>query len=114
MTLPDSACVYCGNCVAVCPTGALMSKSEYDLRQAGAWDEENEEVDDRVLLLRRRLQPRAARAGRRVVKVTSPDDHDVTRGNLCVKGRFGTRYVRNRAGDDPRPGPLVAATSRRS
>ena len=22
--LPDSACVYCGNCIAVCPTGALM------------------------------------------------------------------------------------------
>ena len=24
--LADSACVYCGNCVAVCPTGALMCK----------------------------------------------------------------------------------------
>ena len=30
--LPDSACVYCGNCIGVCPTGALMFKSEYDLR----------------------------------------------------------------------------------
>ena len=29
--LPDSACVYCGNCIAVCPTGALMAKSEYEL-----------------------------------------------------------------------------------
>ena len=28
--LPDSACVYCGNCIAVCPTGALMFKTEYD------------------------------------------------------------------------------------
>ncbi|MDQ3465635.1 MAG: 2Fe-2S iron-sulfur cluster-binding protein, partial [Actinomycetota bacterium] len=35
VTLPDSACVYCGNCIAVCPTGALMPKSEYDMRQAG-------------------------------------------------------------------------------
>ena len=26
VTLPDSACVYCGNCIAVCPTGALMAK----------------------------------------------------------------------------------------
>ena len=33
--LPDSACVYCGNCIAVCPTGALMFKSEYDMREAG-------------------------------------------------------------------------------
>ncbi|MEP7118131.1 MAG: 2Fe-2S iron-sulfur cluster-binding protein, partial [Acidobacteriota bacterium] len=23
--LPESACVYCGNCIAVCPTGALMA-----------------------------------------------------------------------------------------
>src|SRR5450756_2077846 len=33
--LPESACVYCGNCIGVCPTGALMFKSEYDMRQAG-------------------------------------------------------------------------------
>jgi predicted molibdopterin-dependent oxidoreductase YjgC len=25
--------------------------------------------------------------------VTSPLDHDVTRGNLCIKGRFGWQYV---------------------
>jgi len=36
--LPESACVYCGNCIGVCPTGALMFKSEYDMRQAGTWD----------------------------------------------------------------------------
>ena len=34
--LPDSACVYCGNCIAVCPTGALMAKPEFDLRAAAA------------------------------------------------------------------------------
>ena len=35
--LPDSACVYCGNCIGVCPTGALMFKSEFDMRAAGTW-----------------------------------------------------------------------------
>ena len=29
----------------------------------------------------------------RIVKVTSPDDHDVTSGHLCIKGRFGWQYV---------------------
>ncbi len=33
--LPDSACVYCGNCIAVCPTGALMFKSEHDHARGG-------------------------------------------------------------------------------
>ena len=30
-----------------------------------------------------------------IVKATSPLDHSVTLGNLCVKGRFGWRYVQN-------------------
>jgi predicted molibdopterin-dependent oxidoreductase YjgC len=29
----------------------------------------------------------------RIVKVTSPAVHDVTLGNLCVKGRFGFGHV---------------------
>src|SRR5206468_422585 len=41
--LPDSACVYCGNCIGVCPTGALMFKSEYEMRQTGSWDESRQE-----------------------------------------------------------------------
>jgi len=30
-----------------------------------------------------------------IVKVTSPVDHSVTHGNLCIKGRFGYTYVGN-------------------
>ena len=95
--LPDSACVYCGNCVAVCPTGALMGKAEFDLREAGDWREEEQTEVDTVCPycgvgcnLTLHVQDEA------IVKVTSPDDHDVTRGNLCIKGRFGYRYVQNR------------------
>jgi predicted molibdopterin-dependent oxidoreductase YjgC len=95
--LPDSACVYCGNCIAVCPTGALMFKSEYDLRQAGAWDE-SRQTEVRTVCpycgvgcnLELHVQDGD------IVKVTSPDDHDVTRGNLCIKGRFGFQHVQNR------------------
>ena len=35
----------------------------------------------------------------RIVKVTSPLDHDVTHGHLCVKGRFGFESVQRRAGE---------------
>src|SRR5258705_11256686 len=44
VVLPDSACVYCGNCIGVCPTGALMPASEYKLRQSGEWDESRQTV----------------------------------------------------------------------
>jgi len=97
VTLPDSACVYCGNCIAVCPTGALMAVAEYEKRQAGTWDAENETVVSTVCPycgvgcnLSLHVQDGE------IVKVTSPDDHDVTRGNLCVKGRFGFEFVQNR------------------
>ena len=46
--LPDSACVYCGNCIAVCPTGALMFKSEHDMRDAGEWDEEQQTTTETI------------------------------------------------------------------
>ena len=92
--LPDSACVYCGNCVAVCPTGALTAKTEFDLRAAGTWDEQRQTVTDTICSycgvgcqLTLHVQDN------RIVKVTSPADHDITLGNLCVKGRFGWTYV---------------------
>ena len=97
VVLPDSACVYCGNCIAVCPTGALMFTSEYELRQAGEWDESRQSQVDTICPycgvgcnLTLHVQDDD------IVKVTSPDDHDVTRGNLCIKGRFGFQFVQNR------------------
>jgi predicted molibdopterin-dependent oxidoreductase YjgC len=44
VALPDSACVYCGNCVGVCPTGALQFTTEWDLRHTGDWQPEAQKV----------------------------------------------------------------------
>jgi predicted molibdopterin-dependent oxidoreductase YjgC len=94
VTLPDSACVYCGNCIQVCPTGALMAKPEFDLRQAGEWRPDTQTVTDTICpycgvgcTLSVHVQDR------KIIKVMSPLDNEVTRGNLCVKGRFGFEYV---------------------
>lgn len=93
--LPDSACVFCGNCIGVCPTGALMFKSEHDMRAAGTWDESAQTRTDTVcpycgvgcvITLH-------AQAGQ-IVKATSPHDSEVTDGHLCIKGRFGWSFVR--------------------
>ena len=66
VTLPESACVYCGNCIAVCPTGALMPTSEFDAAPGGHVGRvEAVGGRHRVPVLRRRLQPHAARPGRR-------------------------------------------------
>jgi predicted molibdopterin-dependent oxidoreductase YjgC len=46
--LPESACVYCGNCIGVCPTGALMFTSEFEMRRAGTWDESRQKATDTI------------------------------------------------------------------
>src|ERR1700693_4575231 len=42
--LPESACVCCGTRTRGCPDGALMFKSEFDMREAGTWDESKQAV----------------------------------------------------------------------
>lgn len=37
--IPDTTCVFCGNCVAVCPTNALKSKTEFFLEQGLDYDQ---------------------------------------------------------------------------
>ncbi|BDG59236.1 2Fe-2S iron-sulfur cluster-binding protein [Caldinitratiruptor microaerophilus] len=38
--LPDSPCVFCGNCVGACPTGALVPVAEFEARRDGIWPRE--------------------------------------------------------------------------
>jgi NADP-reducing hydrogenase subunit HndD len=113
--LGQSACVFCGNCISVCPTGAIMFRSEHELREAGLWDTDAQEVTRTVCSfcgvgcnLDLHVQDN------RIVKVTSPQDHDVTRGHLCIKGRFGYDYVQQLP--DPMTTPIdeVLDAARRS
>ena len=92
--LPDSACVYCGNCIGVCPTGALMFKSEHDMRAEGTWDEAAQTVTSTICpycgvgcAVDLHVQDNE------IVKVTSPMDSSVTEGHLCIKGRFGFEFT---------------------
>jgi predicted molibdopterin-dependent oxidoreductase YjgC len=98
--LPDSACVYCGNCIGVCPTGALMFRSEHEMREAGSWNEKEQTTTDTICsycgvgcTLTLHVQDNS------IVKVTSPIENGVTSGHLCVKGRFGGVYVQSTSGE---------------
>ncbi len=97
VSLPDSACVYCGNCIQVCPTGALMFSTEFDMRAAGTWRKDDQTVTETICAfcgvgcnLELHVQDDT------IVKVTSPPDSPITHGNLCIKGRFGFQHAQNR------------------
>ncbi len=114
LPLGDGACVFCGNCIAVCPTGALMFRSEWEMRRADIWDPEAQSVTRTVCSycgvgcnLELHTQEN------RIVKVTSPQDHEVTSGNLCIKGRFGYDYVQNLGDVDQDPIDDVLRAARR-
>jgi predicted molibdopterin-dependent oxidoreductase YjgC len=92
--LPESACVYCGNCIAVCPTGALMATREYEARLAGDWKEDDQTTIDTICpycgvgcTLTLHVQDGE------IMKATTPLENPITLGNLCIKGRFGWRFV---------------------
>jgi predicted molibdopterin-dependent oxidoreductase YjgC len=97
VALPDSACVYCGNCIQVCPTGALTPTTEFDMRASDTWDEQRQVVTETICgfcgvgcTLELHVQDNT------IVKVTSPPDNPITHGNLCIKGRFGFQHAQNR------------------
>jgi predicted molibdopterin-dependent oxidoreductase YjgC len=91
--LPDSGCVYCGNCIAVCPTGALVGLAEHRLRLED-WRPEDQMTERTVCgycgvgcavdLHSQSGVP---------FRADSPADNEVTLGNLCIKGRFGWTHV---------------------
>jgi formate dehydrogenase alpha subunit len=81
-------CEFCGNCIAVCPTGTLISKP-FKFRSR-PW----------ALTITRSICPFCpagclieyhTRNGR-VERVTS-DDANFNSGNLCINGRFGYSYI---------------------
>jgi predicted molibdopterin-dependent oxidoreductase YjgC len=99
--LTESACVYCGNCIEVCPTGALVFRTEHEMRQAGTWDPARQHQTETICpycgvgcTLALHVQDNE------IVKVTSPHDQFVTRGNLCIKGRFGFAFTQPKDPDD--------------
>lgn len=91
--LVDSPCAFCGQCVMVCPTGALTSK--VSAGKARTW-----EIDRKVLTtctfcgtgctLELNVK------NNRIVGITSnrnSEQSPVNKGSLCVKGRFGWDFI---------------------
>ncbi|SDZ74916.1 formate dehydrogenase alpha subunit [Desulfuromusa kysingii] len=82
-------CTYCGNCVAVCPTGTMISKPfkfkarPWTLRKAPSvctYCPSQCQIDLNVL-------------NNDVLRVTSEDVGTTNKGTLCIGGFFGSSYI---------------------
>ena len=71
-----------------------MPVTEHRMRAAGEWAPERQTQTDTICPycgvgcnLTLHVQDN------KILKVTSPEDHSITHGNLCIKGRFGFDHV---------------------
>jgi len=88
-TLQDSPCEFCGMCVAVCPTAALVPK----LRMGCGRPWEFERVATTCAYCGVGCQFYLEVKDGRIVQASSKWDAPANHGWMCVKGRFGWDYV---------------------
>ena len=87
-TLRESSCVSCGACVDTCPTGALEDKSVLSLGTATNWTRTT------CAYCGTGCEMNVGTRDGQIVVVKPVLDAPVSRGHLCVKGRYAFEFVR--------------------
>ncbi len=89
--IEESPCVFCGNCVTVCPTGALQPKSR--VGQGRSWELKRVRTVCPYCGVGCAIELVINRDGK-VVGV-DPADGPANHNKLCVKGRFGFEFIQS-------------------
>ncbi len=84
-------CIYCGNCVAVCPTGTMISKP-FKFK-ARPW--ELRKTRSICTLCPSQCQIDIHVKNNEIYRMSSDDDTTSNQGTLCIGGFFGYGYVNN-------------------
>jgi formate dehydrogenase major subunit len=99
-SMAESACIACGACVESCPTGALEARLQYG--RQGPWKTHKVPSVCNFCSVGCRLDLNVVADG--MLWATAPENAVPGRGELCLKGRFGTGLIQ---GPDRLRKPLV-------
>jgi formate dehydrogenase major subunit len=99
-SMGESACIACGACVESCPTGALEARLNYG--RQGPWKTHKVSSICSFCSIGCDLDLNVVADG--LLWATTPENPAPGRGELCVKGRFGTGLIQ---GTDRLRTPLV-------
>ena len=93
VSMADSDCVQCGNCVQVCPTGALVDAR--DKRQGQKTALQSSSTICTYCGVGCRIDIKVDPDTQKIVHIQGNSESVVNSGMLCVKGRFGFDFIQS-------------------
>ncbi len=102
LPMKDSTCVQCGECVQLCPVGAIIDKKA--IGKGRAWELTQVDTICPYCGVGCQITLHINEKANRIVKVTGVEGAPTNDGMLCVKGRYGYEFVNS---DERLTTPLI-------
>jgi len=107
LPMGESSCVHCGECVQLCPTGALIEKKA--VGSGRVWELDRVRTTCPYCGVGCQVVVHVDRAANRIVRVTGVEGTPPNDGMLCLKGRFAYEFA---SSPDRLTSPLIRRNGR--